>query len=155
MGAFEAPGGVESVTVAHQACGAVLVCERPSGWLGAWQAHAVVVPRSGAAWSAYPITLTACSAGAAWTIWGSFAWRKFPASYSGGYSPDHGPRCVPLIHQGSVYLFGAAGDLHALDLKSGDVRWSRGVGREYAPPESFFGVGSTPIVEGEKLIVLS
>ena len=37
---------------------------------------------------------------------------------------------MPLIHQGSVYLFGAAGDLHALDLKSGDVRWSRGVVKE-------------------------
>ena len=78
--------------------------------------------------------------------------KEFPATYSGGHSSDHGPRCVPVIHQGSVYLFGAAGDLRALELKSGNVRWSRAVGREYQPPESFFGVGSTPLVEGDKLL---
>ena len=84
---------------------------------------------------------------------GLVLWTKdFPATYSGGINSDHGPRCVPLIHKGAVYLFGAAGDLHALDLKSGKVRWSRAAGREYQPPESFFGVGSTPIVEGDKLL---
>ena len=79
--------------------------------------------------------------------------REFPATYSGGYSSDHGPRCVPLIHKGVVYLYGAAGDLHALELKSGKPRWARAVGRDYPAPESFFGVGSTPIVEGDKLLV--
>jgi outer membrane protein assembly factor BamB len=84
---------------------------------------------------------------------GNPLWKKeFPGTYSGGVNSDHGPRCVPLIHNGSVYLFGAAGDLHALDLKSGEVRWTREAGREYQPPESFFGVGSTPIVEGDKLL---
>lgn len=78
--------------------------------------------------------------------------NQFPATYSGGVNSDHGPRCVPVIHKGSVYLFGAAGDLHALELKSGKLRWSRAVGREYYPPESYFGVGSTPIVEGDKLL---
>jgi outer membrane protein assembly factor BamB len=78
--------------------------------------------------------------------------KEFPATYSGGINSDHGPRCVPLIHQGSVYLFGAAGDLHAVELKSGNVRWSRALNRDYQPPESFFGVGSTPIVEGDKLL---
>src|SRR5579872_4674116 len=81
-------------------------------------------------------------------VWG----REFPATYPGGINSDRGPRCVPLIHRGSVYLFGAAGDLHALDLKTGDLRWSRALGRDYEPPQSFFGVGSTPIVEGDKLL---
>jgi outer membrane protein assembly factor BamB len=79
--------------------------------------------------------------------------KRFPATYAGGINPDTGPRCVPLIHDGSVYLFGAAGDLYALGLKSGEKRWSRAVGKDFPFAEqSYFGVGSTPIVEGSKLL---
>jgi outer membrane protein assembly factor BamB len=60
---------------------------------------------------------------------------------------------VPVIHEGNVYLFGAAGDLHSVVLKTGKKRWSRSLGSEFAIPQSFFGVGSTPIVEGDKLLV--
>ena len=31
-----------------------------------------------------------------------------------GFNSDTGPRCVPLVHQGSVILFGAAGDAYAV-----------------------------------------
>lgn len=79
--------------------------------------------------------------------------RKYPATFAGGYSQDHGPRCVPLIDRGFVYLFGATGDLHCLDLKTGKERWSRAAGREFEAPDGFFGVGSTPIVEGDNLLV--
>jgi outer membrane protein assembly factor BamB len=79
--------------------------------------------------------------------------KKYPATFAGGFSQDHGPRCVPLIDRGFVYLFGATGDLHCLDLKSGKERWSRAAGREFEAPDGFFGVGSTPIVEGEQLLV--
>ncbi len=79
--------------------------------------------------------------------------KRFPATYAGGINPDTGPRCVPLIHEGSVYLFGAAGDLHALDLATGEKRWFRAVGKDFPVAEqSYFGVGSTPIVEGTKLL---
>ncbi len=81
-------------------------------------------------------------------------WKQsFPAAYQGGINPDRGPRCVPVIHQGSVYLFGAAGDLSSVALKTGKKRWSRALEEEYSIPPSFFGVGSTPLVEGEKLLV--
>jgi outer membrane protein assembly factor BamB len=85
---------------------------------------------------------------------GKRQWKQqFPASYPGGINPDKGPRCVPVIHDGSVYLFGAAGDLYALELESGRKRWSRSVAKEFPFAEqSYFGVGSTPIVEGTKLL---
>src|SRR5262245_7866130 len=71
-------------------------------------------------------------------------WKQaFPATYQGGINPDRGPRCVPLIHKGNVYVFGADGDLHSVDLKEGGKRWSRSLGTDYQPPPSFFGVGST------------
>ncbi len=38
-------------------------------------------------------------------------WKAdFRATYAPGVDPDTGPRCVPLIHDGTVYLYGAAGD---------------------------------------------
>jgi outer membrane protein assembly factor BamB len=79
--------------------------------------------------------------------------RSFRATYGGGVSADHGPRCVPLVHQGRVYLFGAAGDLHCVSLEEGKTIWSRAAGREFSIPESYFGAGSTPIVEADKLLV--
>ncbi|MGE5194556.1 MAG: PQQ-binding-like beta-propeller repeat protein, partial [Deltaproteobacteria bacterium] len=87
-------------------------------------------------------------------VTGKPVWKQtFPATYQGGINPDRGPRCVPLIHKGNVYLFGAAGDLSSLVLKTGKKRWSRALAGEYGIPQSFFGVGSTPIVEGDKLLV--
>ena len=57
---------------------------------------------------------------------GRSLWRvAFPASYRGGIDADTGPRCVPLVHAGCVYVFGAAGDLHSVELASGKKRWSR------------------------------
>lgn len=81
-------------------------------------------------------------------------WKQsFPATYAGGINADKGPRCVPLLYKGNVYLFGAGGDLHSVELKFGKKRWSRALERDYTVPQSFFGVGSTPIAEGDKLLV--
>jgi outer membrane protein assembly factor BamB len=87
-------------------------------------------------------------------VTGKPVWKQaFRATYPGGINRDRGPRCVPLIHKGNIYLFGAAGDLHSIVLKTGKKRWSRALATEYSIPSSFFGVGSTPIVEGDKLLV--
>jgi len=49
-------------------------------------------------------------------------WKKtFPTRYVSTIAPDNGPRCTPVIYQGSVYLFGADGDLHALSLAEGQL----------------------------------
>ncbi|HRX81180.1 MAG TPA: PQQ-binding-like beta-propeller repeat protein, partial [Pirellulaceae bacterium] len=57
---------------------------------------------------------------------GKSLWKSdFDATYGGGVNPDLGPRSVPLIHEGRVYLFGAAGDLHCVSLKDGGKVWSR------------------------------
>jgi outer membrane protein assembly factor BamB len=85
---------------------------------------------------------------------GKPVWKQsFPATYERGINPDRGPRCVPLIHKGNVYLLGAAGDLHSVVLKTGKKRWSRALAGDYSIPQSYFGVGSTPIVDGDKLLV--
>ncbi len=81
-------------------------------------------------------------------------WKQsFPTHYQTSIAPDDGPRCVPLIHKERVYLFGADGDLHCLRLDSGETIWSRDADRQFKAPLGYFGAGSTPIVEGDKLLV--
>ncbi len=75
------------------------------------------------------------------------------ATYRGGIDPDIGPRCVPLLADGVAYVFGAAGDLHAVALDTGKKRWSRSLYADYKGDEGYFGAGSTPILIGGKLLV--
>lgn len=85
---------------------------------------------------------------------GKRLWKTdFEASYQGTYNPDHGPRCVPLIHDHHVYLFGAAGELHCVRLSDGSPRWSRSTYEEFSGQDGYFGAGSTPIVADQKLLV--
>jgi outer membrane protein assembly factor BamB len=77
----------------------------------------------------------------------------FLARYRSGIAPDDGPRCVPLIHDGAVYVHSAEGDVVAIDLKTGRRRWERNLAIDYDVPEGYFGAGSTPIVVGERLLV--
>lgn len=85
---------------------------------------------------------------------GTQLWRvSFPTRYSSAIAPDDGPRCVPIIDHGYVYLFGAEGDLHCVALDTGKVRWSRDAYREFNGQEGYFGAGSTPVVVDDKLLV--
>jgi outer membrane protein assembly factor BamB len=86
---------------------------------------------------------------------GKVHWKVgFPTSFRSQVSTaGDGPRCVPVIHRGNVFVFGAAGDLHCLKIADGNERWSRAALKEYKDQEGYFGVGSAPIVEGDKLLV--
>jgi len=78
---------------------------------------------------------------------------KFRTRYVPTISSDDGPRCVPVIHDDAVYLYGAGGDLHCVALSDGAMRWSRRIRKDYRAPDGYFGAGSTPIVEGNRLII--
>lgn len=85
---------------------------------------------------------------------GKSQWKTdFPSNYRGGVDPDLGPRCVPLIDGGKVFAFGAAGDLHAVELETGKELWSRSLYADYQGDEGYFGAGSTPIVVASRLLV--
>ncbi len=93
---------------------------------------------------------------------GKVLWKAaYPATYVPSYSSDNGPRATPLIHNGRVYVYGAIGGLRCIDLKNGKKLWTRDTFEDYSskrpfrgePAEGYFGIGSTPIVEGEKLLV--
>ncbi|MCA9116247.1 MAG: PQQ-binding-like beta-propeller repeat protein [Planctomycetaceae bacterium] len=85
---------------------------------------------------------------------GKVLWtHRAPTSFSTGFSPDNGPRCVPLIHKGSVVLYGAQGRLTSLDLTSGKESWKRETHQEFGAREGYFGAGSTPVIAGGLVLV--
>jgi hypothetical protein len=85
---------------------------------------------------------------------GERRWREaFPVRYQSSISSDDGPRATPVIHDRHVYLFGVTSALHCLRLKDGAKLWSRELGKEFDIPPSYFGAGTTPLIEGNRLLV--
>ncbi|MBY0587374.1 PQQ-like beta-propeller repeat protein [bacterium] len=85
---------------------------------------------------------------------GKTVWKLgYRCDYAGGYGTGPGPRATPAIDGKAVFTFGAAGTLQAIDLATGKLLWRRDLAQEYGLPEGFFGVGTSPTVEGDKLLV--
>ena len=76
-----------------------------------------------------------------------------PTDYVDNYGYDGGPRTSPVVHDGLVFIYGPEGWLHALDALSGKLVWKRQLSRELGVVQNFFGVGSTPVATGERLLV--
>ncbi|MEZ6123486.1 MAG: PQQ-binding-like beta-propeller repeat protein [Planctomycetaceae bacterium] len=73
--------------------------------------------------------------------------------YRGGVSSDKGPRCVPLISEDRVYVLGVEGLLRCLRLSDGQEVWKQDLQTRYNPLAGYFGVGSTPVIHDQHLIV--
>lgn len=85
---------------------------------------------------------------------GSRQWQfAYPTKYTDRYGYCNGPRSSPVIGADAVFAIGAEGMLHCLELATGKVRWTHDLLAEFKLRQNFFGVGSTPLVDGEKLIV--
>ncbi len=82
-------------------------------------------------------------------------WRHSnPSTYVDPYGYNNGPRCTPLLTGTRCYTFGTQGRLLCLNLKDGSLVWERETAKDWTIPEAFFGVGSSPILEGNTLIVM-
>jgi outer membrane protein assembly factor BamB len=85
---------------------------------------------------------------------GEFIWKfEYPSDYKDKYSYNNGPRCCPVIDEDRVYIFGAEGMLHCVKAEDGKLIWKVDTRTEFNVIQNFFGVGSTPVVEGDLLIV--
>jgi outer membrane protein assembly factor BamB len=78
----------------------------------------------------------------------------YPSQFVDPYGYNNGPRCTPLLTSNLCYTFGAEGKLTCLELKTGKLVWQRDTGIDFNVPNAFFGVGSTPILEGDLLITM-
>jgi outer membrane protein assembly factor BamB len=86
---------------------------------------------------------------------GTPGWRHAsPTTYEDPYGYNNGPRCTPWLTTNRVFAFGAEGRLLALDRASGRPLWQRETGKDFEVPPAFFGVGSTPLLESGRLIVM-
>lgn len=86
---------------------------------------------------------------------GKPGWRYgYPSKFVDPYGYNNGPRCSPLLTDKHCYTFGAEGRLVCVDIKTGKPVWQRETAKDFEIPEAFFGVGSTPILEGNLLIVM-
>lgn len=82
-------------------------------------------------------------------------WRHAdPSQFVDPYGYNNGPRATPLLTTNRCYTFGAEGRLDCLDLESGRVIWTRETAMDWNVPPAFFGVGSSPVLEGSTLLVM-
>jgi outer membrane protein assembly factor BamB len=82
-------------------------------------------------------------------------WKvDYASEFRDPYGYNNGPRCTPLLTENRCYTFGAEGRLQCVDLASGKKVWERDPAKDFYVPQHFFGVGCTPILEGDLLIVL-
>lgn len=93
-------------------------------------------------------TLTCMKPDTGETLW-SF---DYPTTYKDKYSYNGGPRCCPVIDGDLIFLHGVEGMLHCLNAETGKVVWKLDTVAEFGIVQNFFGVGSTPVVEGDLLI---
>ncbi|MEC9035513.1 MAG: PQQ-binding-like beta-propeller repeat protein [Verrucomicrobiota bacterium] len=85
---------------------------------------------------------------------GKPAWTyEYETDYIDDFGFDNGPRAVPLVNNGRVFIFGAEGMLHSLDAKSGELIWKRNLRKEVGSTKGFFGRACSPIIIEDTLIV--
>jgi outer membrane protein assembly factor BamB len=83
-------------------------------------------------------------------------WRfDYPTAYRDRYGYSDGPRASPVVSPqlGLVAIMSNEGGLRCLDLATGALRWERNLKAEFKLKPGFFGLGSTPLIEGDQLIV--
>lgn len=87
-------------------------------------------------------------------VTGNGQWKfAYATEYVDGFGKGNGPRATPLIAGDRVYTLGAEGELHCLDLPSGKKVWRHSLAKEYQLPDNFFGIGTSPLLEGDLLLV--
>lgn len=77
----------------------------------------------------------------------------YPTQFEDRYGYNNGPRASPVIDGSTVYTYGAEGKLHSLNLQTGEVRWKRDLSADFKVPQDFFGTATTPLIEGDLLII--
>jgi outer membrane protein assembly factor BamB len=86
---------------------------------------------------------------------GAPKWRHgYPSQFVDPYGYNNGPRCTPLLTRNRCYTFGAEGRLVCTELATGKLIWEHDTAKEWTIPAAFFGVGSTPVLESNRLFVM-
>jgi len=82
-----------------------------------------------------------------------WSWQA-PVEYRDAYGYNNGPRCSPVVDEDRVYVYGVTGTLACLSVVDGKEIWRRDINEEYNVIQNFFGVGASPLVYQDKLIMM-
>jgi outer membrane protein assembly factor BamB len=86
---------------------------------------------------------------------GQFRWKfEYSTDYEDRVGYNNGPRSSPLVDDDRVYIYGAEGMLHCVRADDGKPLWKVDTARKFGVVQNFFGVGSTPVVYGDLLLVM-
>src|ERR671916_2583388 len=64
-----------------------------------------------------------------------------------------GPRGTPTVDGDRVYSLGGAGDLSAIDAKTGKIIWQMNVLQKFGGSNITWGISESPLVVGDKVLV--
>jgi outer membrane protein assembly factor BamB len=93
--------------------------------------------------------LSCFDAGSGSELW-TYAWD---VDY-GDLDYASGPRSTPAIDGGQVFATGTMGHIHAVELSSGRLLWSRDTVKELDAKLPIWGQAASPLVDGELVFVL-
>jgi outer membrane protein assembly factor BamB len=65
-----------------------------------------------------------------------------------------GPRATPTVDDDRVYVLGAMGNLLALDVATGRIRWQKNFVKDFNTQVPAWGMSGAPLVHGDLLIAL-
>jgi outer membrane protein assembly factor BamB len=76
-----------------------------------------------------------------------------PTNYEDLLGYNNGPRATPLVDADRVYTYSAEGILQCVRVDNGEPLWRVDTMRDFHVVKNFFGVGSTPLVWRDLLLV--
>lgn len=78
--------------------------------------------------------------------------HAYPCDYGRLSYPD-GPRASVTIRDGRVYALGAVGHLNCFWAPTGEILWSKDLGKEYDIQLPLWGIASAPLIENDLVIL--
>lgn len=69
-------------------------------------------------------------------------------------SGHRGGTPTPLVHEGKLYVLSAMGIFYCFNHENGQILWQRNVAREFEMQVPEFGTDSSPLIEGNLIILL-
>ena len=83
---------------------------------------------------------------------GKEVWRfSFESNYRDDFGMENGPRSTPAISQGIVIIHSPQGLVHAIETKTGKLRWLKDFSADFNSAKGFFGRCSSPLIQQGKV----
>lgn len=80
--------------------------------------------------------------------------HSYPARFQ-EWMGGEGPRATPTWHEGRLYSLGGTGQFRCLEAATGKLLWQHDVFAENSCSNLFFALSASPLVVGDKVIVLA